>query len=271
MKIVQATGQTCNQFWIYSNFLADAIEKKEKFAIWVPDISFEFFPSLLNSEYISYPLYSKRLTHLIGHKKYIKILNYCFSNKFSLKFFQLLINILSGQSFIIADVGIKKSEYKYKNLAQLIQLYIPSEPIVKKVDLFIENIRNEFELIVGLHIRLGDYRTFQNGKYFYDLKDYVNFIKNCEELFKEKKTAFFITSNEKIDMTFFTDYDCFYFPNASMAEDLYCLGKTDYILGPPSTFSAWASLYKNTPLYFIETPKIDFKKTDFIDIKSVWF
>ena len=29
MKIVQATGQTCNQFWIYSNFLADAIENNE--------------------------------------------------------------------------------------------------------------------------------------------------------------------------------------------------------------------------------------------------
>lgn len=271
MKIVQATGQTCNQFWIYSNFLAEAIEYNEKFAIWVPDISFEYFPNLLNSEYISYPLYSARLARFFGYKRYIKALNYCFSNKFSIKFFQYIINYIPNQSFIIADVLTKKSEYKHKNIEQLLQLYIPSESIANKVDLFIENIRKDYEIIIGVHIRYGDYRTFQKGKYFFNLKEYYDFIKNCKELFRDKKIAFLITSNEKIDITFFKNYDCFNLSDSLMAEDLFCLSKTDYILGPPSTFSAWASLYNNIPLYFIETPKIDFRKIDFIDIKSVWF
>jgi len=67
MNIVQATGQTCNQFWIYSNFLADSIEKNEKFAIWVPDKIFVYFPGLLNSENIIYPLYKKK--YLLFFKK----------------------------------------------------------------------------------------------------------------------------------------------------------------------------------------------------------
>lgn len=56
-----------------------------------------------------------------------------------------------------------------------------------------------------------------------------------------------------------------------MAEDLFSLSKADYIIGPPSTFSAWASLYGTVPLYFIESSNSDFKIPDFINIKDIWF
>ena len=35
-------------------------------------------------------------------------------------------------------------------------------------------------------------------------------------------------------------------------EDLYALSICDYILGPPSTFSMWASFYGGVPLRFIK-------------------
>ena len=271
MKIVQATGQTCNQFWIYSNCLADAIEKKEKFAIWIPDIAFEYFPHLLDSELISYPLYSKKLASLFGYKQYIKVLKTLFGNKFSIRFFNFLINLLPNQSFIIADVFIEKSKYRYKNLERLLASYTPLESIVLKVDDFMCAIRDEYEIIIGVHIRYGDYRTYNNGKYFYTLEEYSDFFKNIKKIFKGKKIAFYIVSNEVIDVTFFKDYNCFYLPNSLMVEDLYSLSKTDYIIGPPSTFSGWASLRGNTPLFFLEDSKCNFEFSDFIDIKDVWF
>jgi hypothetical protein len=35
----------------------------------------------------------------------------------------------------------------------------------------------------------------------------------------------------------------------SAVEDLYSLARCDYLLGPPSTFSLWASFYGNVPLH----------------------
>jgi len=37
-----------------------------------------------------------------------------------------------------------------------------------------------------------------------------------------------------------------------MVEDLYALAECDYIIGPPSTYTLWASFYGDTPLWFME-------------------
>ena len=111
MKIVQATGQTCNQFWIYSNFIADAIEKNEKFAIWVPDIDFKHYPNLKNSSYFSFPLYSERLINVIGYNKYVKLLSWFFLNKYSLFFTKIIFMFIPNIDFKI--VG---TEHNKKNI-----------------------------------------------------------------------------------------------------------------------------------------------------------
>lgn len=271
MKIVHALGQTCNQFWIYSNFITDAIEKNEKFAIWIPDVAFENFPNLLNSEFISYPLYSEKLASFFGYKKYVKALKTIFGNKYAINFFNFVLNMLPNQSFIIADVLTEKSQFRHKNLEKLLSYYIPEDAVVLKVDTFMASVREEYEIIIGVHIRYGDYRTWNNGKYFYTLEQYSVFFKKISDVFISKKIAFYIVSNERIDTSFFKDYNYFYFSNRLMAEDLFSLSKADYIIGPPSTFSAWASLYGTVPLYFIESSNSDFKIPDFINIKDIWF
>jgi hypothetical protein len=43
------------------------------------------------------------------------------------------------------------------------------------------------------------------------------------------------------------------------------------LVGPPSTFSAWASLYGNIPIYFIESIDNEFGVNDFQSIKNIWF
>lgn len=271
MIIVQATGQTCNQFWIYSNYLADTIETHEKFAIWVPDRGFETFTNLLNSKYIIYPLYSKRLVNLIGFNIYVNILTRLFCNKYSLSIFKYGINRFTNHSFVIADVLIKKSTFKYQHLDKLIFSFIPSQSIVKNVEGVIRNIKKKNDLIIGIHLRRGDYKTYQNGKFFYSNLQYSTIIEQVLRIFNNNKLAFLLVSNEEIDRTVFDKYNCYFSSNSLLAQDLYLLGQSDYILGPPSTFSAWASLYNSSPLYFVENPEFVFSINDFIDIKSSWF
>lgn len=38
-----------------------------------------------------------------------------------------------------------------------------------------------------------------------------------------------------------------------MIEDLYAFAKTDLLMGPPSTFTLWASFYGDVPLSMMST------------------
>lgn len=271
MKVVQASGQTCNQFWIYSNFLADAIERNEKFAIWVPDITLIDFTNLMNSTYIKYPLYSKRIVSYWGYYRYMEFINTVFNNKFTLALFKFLINRFTIHQFEISDVFVKKSLFKFDHLGIIMDSFLPSKLICSNVLEIIGNIKESNNLIVGVHLRMGDYKTYQNGKYYYSNFQYVHILQDVLRLFNSFNVAFLLISNEEIDKSFFLGFNCYFSSSKIMAEDLYLLSQADYILGPPSTFSAWASLYKNSSLYFIENPDADFKVNEFIDIKSLWF
>jgi hypothetical protein len=270
MKIVQAGGQTCNQFWIYSNYIADCLERNESFSILVPDNSFVYYPNLLKSEFILLPLFSLRLSKICGVKNYLKILNLLLCNKYSLTFLKSVLNILPAVSFTVPDVHCPKSKFRVKHLHKLRSIFTPRQDIVSDVELTFEPIRRRYNVIVGVHIRYGDYRTFSGGRYFYKLEEYKSLVEKMISLFPESKIAFFVASNENIALSFFSNIDCFSLPNSSSIKDLYALGLCDYILGAPSTFSAWASLCGDVPLYFVENLNNDFDLDSFKRIQSTW-
>ena len=183
MKIIQAKGQTCNQFWIYSNFLADAIERNENFAIWVPDIRLNDFPNLLNSNYIKYPLYSKNLVMFLGYYRYIKLIDTVFNNKVTIIFFKFFINKFTIHRFEIVDVGAKKSLYKFDHLTKIIDSFLPSKLVCDNVFKIIGNIKECNNLIIGIHLRKGDYKTYQNGKYYYSNSQYFYIMEHVLRIF----------------------------------------------------------------------------------------
>lgn len=41
------------------------------------------------------------------------------------------------------------------------------------------------------------------------------------------------------------------------------MSQCDYLIGPPSTFTGWASYIGNVPLKYIESKNIDFTLEDF--------
>ena len=71
------------------------------------------------------------------------------------------------------------------------------------------------------------------------------------KLYKDKRVVFFIASNENVPKETFNEFEIIDGNMMCAAFDLYALSKCDRIIGPPSTFSRWASLMGNVPLYFI--------------------
>ena len=74
---------------------------------------------------------------------------------------------------------------------------------------------------------------------------------------KERLSVYICTNDPHLDKDYYRKrLSGFFvhFPEGNPAEDLCLLSKCDNLIGPPSTFTLVASMYRNVPLYWIEDP-----------------
>lgn len=119
--------------------------------------------------------------------------------------------------------------------------------------------RSEGKVIVGVHIRRTDYKEYLNGKYYYSLSQYEKIIMDLRELLGKHKAYFVLFSDEnlQIDLPHCTQ------SHGTWYQDLDSMSSCNYLIGPPSTFSCWASFMGNVPQYFIEDTTRPIQINDF--------
>lgn len=81
---------------------------------------------------------------------------------------------------------------------ELVKLFTPTVAIQKKVAEKIAHAGAGLDLLVGLHVRRGDYAGWLGGKYFYGLDAYAEWLKAAPALWPDKKVGFLICSNEDV-------------------------------------------------------------------------
>lgn len=136
----------------------------------------------------------------------------------------------------------------------------PAKQYRDAIDSFLLDIPRD-KLKIAVHMRRTDYKDHLNGKYFYEVNDYLNGMKKLREEFKDNNVIFVIFSDEKRDKAEFNgiNEDELMISNNEFIVDLFLLAKMDLIIGPPSTFSQFASWYGNVKLRVIEAVE-DFTK-----------
>lgn len=142
------------------------------------------------------------------------------------------------------------------------KFFQPAVHIQKNVDALLARCRAKGDLVIGIHIRRGDYKEYENGRFFYEPCQYAALMRATAALFPGRKLHFLICSNEAVDAEVFQELD-FSLGNNQIAEDMYSLAKCDYILGPPSTYTMWASFMGQVPLYRVCDPHAAFSLSDF--------
>ena len=136
-------------------------------------------------------------------------------------------------------------------------------------------------LKLGLHIRRGDYKTWQNGQFYFTDEEYVrvikSFINNLPSIHPQpsRLVHIFICGN---DPTLNKEYYrkelsslpvSLTFPDGNPGEDLCLLSHCDYLIGPPSTFTLVASMYHDAPLCWLSDTSrpitaASFRKFDYL-------
>jgi len=264
--ICDAPGQTCNRLWTYVPSIARCIAEKKKMIIIFFDWTIEDFPNLLHCPFIYFPLYHKGyLEHGNGWNNYKGLTWKVTHNKIWDKVFKFF--------------GCKKgwdtmndTRYLAQTKKELQHIFLPRQEITKKAAAFMSTIRQKADIVVGVHIRHGDYKTFEGGKYYYSFEDFHAFMLQVKQLYAGKNVAFFISSNADFSVDIFPDCNCFRFgkePSGDML-DLWTLSLCDKIMGPWSTYSRWASFIGEKPLFCFKAKDQIVKDESFSKVESFY-
>ena len=257
--ICDAPGQTCNRLWTYLASVAQCIAEKKKMVIIFYDWTIEDFPNLLHAPFIYYPLWQPWFLKLPKGWGWYKHLTWKVTHS---KVWDMIFKFLG---FTKGWQTRTDTRYLAQTKPQLKQVFRPKEEIMQKAEEMVADLREESDMVVGVHIRRGDYVTWHEGRFFYELEEYRQFMLRIQECYKGKCVSFFISSNEDFSPDFFEGCTCKRFgkePSGTIL-DLYTLSICDQIIGPFSSYSRWASFIGEVPLCFLESKDQQFTEDSF--------
>lgn len=128
------------------------------------------------------------------------------------------------------------------------------------VDKVAGELRRDSDLVVGIHMRQGDYEFWQDGKFFYSSSQYAALMHRIVEQFPAQKIKFLLCTNGKFNEADFKGLEVTTGPG-HLVEDMYLLAETDFMVGPPSTYTQWASFVGKKPLFVMDSADIQIDPT----------
>lgn len=251
MKIIyDANGQLCNRFWSYVETIAEAIEKNEKVYIWQWDTNIKYYDKLRNSSHlVSFPFYSPEKFAKNGEVSCKERIAKWLSNPFVSKI--LGSRMCKSIGFVSGWSRRCEAHYYPSKRNQISDLFIPNDTIVNEVQRTIAPYKKKENIVVGVHVRRGDYRDFIGGRFYFSDNEYSEIMDRIVEMYPDKTIYFFVASNEKVPH--FSRFNYVITEGSfTAAHDLYGLSICDFIIGPISTFSRWASFVGDVPLCFLD-------------------
>lgn len=258
-------GQLGNQLWAYSNLIA--IGKEYNVTVYI--VLQQNYFTLLDKNALKFAKKSK--VHIIDGSSYqgriISLSTFFCMNSYRFIPKLLPITIIADGNTALKKVIERKKKQLYivnaweqrihsssliKESNFIRSIILPQALSRKKASDRIELLRKKFDVIVAVHIRRGDYKTFLDGKYYFEDDVYLQKMEQINHLLAPTKVVFVIFSNEKIDINNFSTINTSFSNDNTPIGDVWGISLCDFIIGPLSTFSMWASFWKNVPLLFLE-------------------
>lgn len=159
----------------------------------------------------------------------------------------------AGQSLWVRGWLYRDSVGLAKHKQCIKEFFSPVAETQRRIDACIRQNRKDNAVLVGVHLRRGDYSKWSGGKYYYDDNTIRGLMQQMCKALPERKVRFLLVSNQQVDLNNYVGLNIAMGPGDPTG-DLYSLAACDYIMGPPSTFTIWASFFGNVPIYSINDP-----------------
>jgi len=165
---------------------------------------------------------------------------------------------VEGWCFRVHQLTVKH-RHIFRERYALKESYYKDNPLVARL----AAIDRHTQAVVGVHVRRGDYEFFAEGKYYFGDQVYRSYMKTLADQLADchaKQAVFVIFSNEE---TSFKDTADTIVSREQWYLDHHLMSLCDYLIGPPSSFTGWASYMGDTPLYYMEVATPTFRLDDF--------
>jgi len=255
-------GRLGNRLHLFAQLIKFA--NKNNLAVWMPSFYdyWHFFPNLDQRPTYNCTFYP--FTNFISAENIFFTFNFIFKrvNKFkSNRFFcSLSFHYISNgnpwqiikesNSLITFFGGFVFHEFMLNCdsiLTDIKDIFRPAYKYDYDIHKPIMNLRSRNDLVCGVLVRQTDYRSWNDGKYFYTSKQYSIFLDNLKCSFKNRKIGFFIATDEAQDEKLYGDLDCIIRVGYPL-ENLYTLSLCDFLIGPPSSYIGWSAFISNKTL-----------------------
>lgn len=253
-------GQLCNRIWSLVPSIAYGLKYKEKVLVINMDGYTEPFDNLNKNRLVQFASRKLLRRALMSFKARGYIQNgksNIFRRLFGFNFIEGWSNRLGNAEMVEEQSTEIRNIFSFNaNIANAVDSEFAALP--------------QLAIVVGVHIRRGDYKEWLDGIYYYTDEEYVCILRNIKEQFESRgqQVKFLLCSNEKINLENYNSLECFILSCFSGSHDLYALSRCDYIIGPPSSYSQWASFWGRVPVKFIKSTKEIITLSDFSEIIS---
>lgn len=130
------------------------------------------------------------------------------------------------------------------------KILIPSKVYLNAAESMIVKLRRNYDCVVGVHARRGDYRNYLEGIHFHSWDTYKEWIRQTKELLEKQgkgRVGFIVCSDDDLNNETFDNQPVTFGDSKSVMTDLILLSSCDYNIGPPSSFGTWVSWYGKVP------------------------
>ena len=282
--IIGKTGQTANRLFLFAHLVAYAIEHRQTVSNLAFDEYGSYFEGTHRDVFSRFPAQRSLLAPTGPRKRFLYrgvayLITCCLRSRLPLPRFTAILQIFGLDYcelmspkfqdalkdhpllFLIGWHFLDLSLFD-KHADQIRNFFQPVSPHRENVDALIQSCRAGADVLLGVHIRRGDYKEFVGGRYFYSHSDYAGLMRRAASLFPGQQVRFLLCSNEPVPAEAFADFD-FRLSSNHLVEDMYSLAGCDYLLGPESTYTRWASFYGRVPLYQVYDLKEEFTRDSF--------
>lgn len=161
--------------------------------------------------------------------------------------------VASGRPVLLQG-WLFRSGHLWQQHADAIRAFFQLSPDRRqRIETILARARRDSDCVIGVHIRRGDYATFLGGKYYYADAAYASWMHQIREQLPTRDVTFLVCSHERLDDRAFEGLNIVRGPGSAI-EDMYALAKADWMIGPPSTFTAWAAFMGDKPR--LEMPSV---------------
>ncbi len=245
-------GRMCNRLLVAANFIAHAEEYGDSFLYLGFGRYFRFFESTRHAPFLYFR--STRPRKDRGRRLFatLNIWNTVDKNEGYFDMNQPAFLDLERATRFLFLIGwsFRNGEMLERHRDVVRQRFVLAPRHRDAVSRVIGAARQGADHLVGIHIRQTDYKNYLNGKYYYPPEAYRRIMRDIQAQLSGH-TRFLVCSDSPVDRAFFSGLDIVT-SSGHPVEDNYALAACDWIAGPPSSYSAWASFIGGTPLFFIE-------------------